>query len=181
MHFVAELLVFMKKRSYVCIRFCCTDWLGNSSIIIENRVSFVLSNGGPRLRVALESRWITKDRSPQILYFSEFRRSLLCSKSFLYIKGLPLWQALNVCCRMQPCNLSVELTIYLLSDRVSKVGRSPILFVSRILSLMRILFLGRLSASELVCVRMWKGEAVSVFLGVGNLCVSFVKKKVYVA
>jgi hypothetical protein len=33
---------------------------------------FALSNGGPRLRVALESRWITKGRSAQILYSRSF-------------------------------------------------------------------------------------------------------------
>ena len=86
---MAETLVYIKKRSYVCIRFCCTDWLGNSSIIIENRVSFVLSNGGPRLRVALESRWITKDRSPQILYSRSFVVLFCAAKLFLY-QSLPL-------------------------------------------------------------------------------------------
>ena len=58
--------------SYVCVRFCCIDWLGNSSIKSENRDAFVLFNGGPRLRVALESRWITKNRSAQILYSRSF-------------------------------------------------------------------------------------------------------------
>ena len=82
------MLVFMKKASYVCVRFCCTDWLGNSSIIIENRVSFVLSNGGPRLRVALESRWITKDRSPQILYSRSFV-VLFCTAKLFCIFGPP--------------------------------------------------------------------------------------------
>ena len=88
MDFVADSLVFMKKGSYVCVRFCCTDWLGNSSIIIENRVSFVLSNGGPRLRVALESRWITKDRSPQILYSRSFV-VLFCTAKLFCIFGPP--------------------------------------------------------------------------------------------
>ena len=88
MDFVADSLVFMKKGSYVCVRFCCTDWLGNSSIIIEIRVSFVLSNGGPRLRVALESRWITKDRSPQILYSRSFV-VLFCTAKLFCIFGPP--------------------------------------------------------------------------------------------
>ena len=84
------MLVYIKKRSYVCIRFCCTDWLGNSSIIIENRVSFVLSNGGPRLRVALESRWITKDRSPQILYSRSFV-VLFCTAKLFYVISATEW------------------------------------------------------------------------------------------
>ena len=45
-------------------------------------------NGGPRLRVALESRWITKSRSPQILYSRSFV-VLFVQQNFFIITATP--------------------------------------------------------------------------------------------
>ena len=60
------------------------DW-ETHQFLTKNRVSFTLSNGGPRLRVALESRWITKDRSPQILYSRSFVVLFCAAKLFYFL------------------------------------------------------------------------------------------------
>ena len=77
------MLVYIKKRSYVCIRFCCTDWLGNSSILNEkpSQLQIVQWRATPSGSFREPVDYKGQERSN--LVFSEFRRSLLYSKTFL--------------------------------------------------------------------------------------------------
>ena len=76
------MLVYIKKRSYVCIRFCCTDWLGNSSILNEkpSQLHIVQWRATPSGSFREPVDYKGQERSN--LVFSEFRRSLLYSKTF---------------------------------------------------------------------------------------------------
>lgn len=53
-----------------------------------------MSNGGPRLRVAFESRWITKDRSAQIFISRSFI-VLFVQQTFFCIYLSPLYSAIS--------------------------------------------------------------------------------------